>query len=89
MGGVTEFVDTRTAFKELPVELKDELLSKNYIAAHSMHHSRKLASPEYFADLNPLDYGMGRHKTRGIRSNGSVYRGACAPHRRLGGWRVQ
>ena len=62
MGGATEFADTRTAFDELPVDLKDQLLSKNYIAAHSMHHSRKLASPEYFADLNPLDYGMGRHK---------------------------
>ena len=27
-----------------------------------MHHSRKVAAPEAFADINPLDYPMGRHK---------------------------
>lgn len=28
-----------------------------------MHHSRKLAAPEYFADLDPLDHQpMGRHQ---------------------------
>lgn len=62
MGGHTAFADTRTAFDDLSEELKAELLSKDYIAHHSMHHSRKLAAPEYFADLNPLDYPMGRHK---------------------------
>ena len=45
----------------MPESLKQELREKNYVAAHSMHHSRKLADPEYFADLNPLDFPMGRH----------------------------
>lgn len=61
-GGQTAFADTRAAFDDLPPDLKDELKRKNYVAAHSMHHSRKLASPEYFADLNPLDHPMGRHR---------------------------
>ncbi|KAJ5087484.1 hypothetical protein N7456_011100 [Penicillium angulare] len=62
MGGHTAFADTRTAFETLSPELKEELLAKDYIACHSMFHSRKLAAPEAFAHLNPLDYGMGRHK---------------------------
>ncbi|RDL38139.1 Uncharacterized protein BP5553_05572 [Venustampulla echinocandica] len=62
MGGHTAFADTRTAFDDLPSDLKEELLNKDYIADHSMHHSRKLAAPEFFADVNPSDYPMGRHK---------------------------
>jgi alpha-ketoglutarate-dependent 2,4-dichlorophenoxyacetate dioxygenase len=61
MGGHTAFADTRTAYDDLSSELKEELKSQNYIAAHSIHHSRKLASPEYFADVNPLEHPMGRH----------------------------
>lgn len=62
MGGHTAFADTRTAFDDLPGDLKQELLTNDYIAAHSMHHSRKLAAPEFFANVNPSDYPMGRHK---------------------------
>ncbi|KAJ5089301.1 hypothetical protein N7532_007985 [Penicillium argentinense] len=62
MGGHTAFADTRTAFDDLPAELKEELLTKNYIACHSMHHSRKMAAPVAFAHINPLDYLMGRHR---------------------------
>ncbi|KAH8812901.1 alpha-ketoglutarate-dependent 2,4-dichlorophenoxyacetate dioxygenase [Xylogone sp. PMI_703] len=29
---------------------------------HSLYHSRKLAAPEFFAHVNPLDYPMGRHR---------------------------
>ncbi len=61
-GGQTAFADTRAAFEDLPSDLKDKLIKKNYVAAHSMHHSRKVASPEYFEHLNPLDYPMGRHR---------------------------
>ncbi|KIW19435.1 hypothetical protein PV08_00007 [Exophiala spinifera] len=61
MGGHTEFADTRTAYDDLPSELKEQLKTHNYIAAHSTHHSRKLASPEYFAHMDPRDYPMGRH----------------------------
>jgi alpha-ketoglutarate-dependent 2,4-dichlorophenoxyacetate dioxygenase len=62
MGGHTAFVDTRTAFDELPSNVKDELLNKDYIADHSIHHSRKLAAQEFFADVKPEDHPMGRHK---------------------------
>jgi Probable taurine catabolism dioxygenase len=62
MGGHTAFADTRTAFDDLPQGFKEELLAKDYIACHSMHHSRKVAAPDAFAELNPLDYPMGRHK---------------------------
>lgn len=62
MGGHTAFADTRTAFDELPSDLKQELLEKDYITAHSIHHSRKLAAPKFFADVNPSDHPMGRHK---------------------------
>jgi alpha-ketoglutarate-dependent 2,4-dichlorophenoxyacetate dioxygenase len=62
MGGSTAFADTRTAFDDLPRSLKKDLLTKNYIANHSLVHSRKLAAPEHFAKLNPSDYPMGRHR---------------------------
>jgi alpha-ketoglutarate-dependent 2,4-dichlorophenoxyacetate dioxygenase len=61
-GGSTVFADTRRVFDDLPTGLKDDLLTKNYIANHSLHHSRKLAAPEYFAKINPMDYPMGRHR---------------------------
>ncbi|GAD93945.1 conserved hypothetical protein [Paecilomyces variotii No. 5] len=61
-GGNTEYADTRTAFEELPEDLKAELLSNDYIAAHSLWHSRKVAAPETFKDINPDDYPYSRHK---------------------------
>jgi alpha-ketoglutarate-dependent 2,4-dichlorophenoxyacetate dioxygenase len=61
-GGNTEYADTRTAFDELPAALKQELVEKDYIAAHSLWHSRKTAAPEFFADIQPEDYFMSRHK---------------------------
>ncbi|TKA76891.1 hypothetical protein B0A49_01296 [Cryomyces minteri] len=62
MGGNTEFADSRTAFDDLPPELKHELLSKDYIACHSLMPSRRKASPAVLADLNALDFPMGRHR---------------------------
>lgn len=61
-GGATGFADTRTAFDELPSSLKEELVANDYVAAHSLFHSRKLGSPEFFAHVNPLDHKMSRHK---------------------------
>lgn len=62
MGGETDFADVRTAFDQLPTTLKEELRDQDYIAAHSLWHSRKTAAPETFADVNPEDYPMGRHR---------------------------
>ncbi|KAF4467424.1 alpha-ketoglutarate-dependent 24-dichlorophenoxyacetate dioxygenase [Fusarium albosuccineum] len=61
-GGSTEFCDTRAAWDDLDEETKTELLEKDYIACHSILHSKKLAAPEYFHSIEPADYPMGRHK---------------------------
>ncbi|CZR67575.1 related to 2,4-dichlorophenoxyacetate dioxygenase [Phialocephala subalpina] len=61
-GGSTAFADTRSAFDDLPGSLKEDLLTNNYIANHSLLHSKKLAAPEYFAKLNPAESPMGRHR---------------------------
>ena len=62
MGGNTEFADTRTAFETLPEELKERLVNEELVGVHSLHHSRKRGSPEYFKDLRPEDYHMHRHR---------------------------
>jgi alpha-ketoglutarate-dependent 2,4-dichlorophenoxyacetate dioxygenase len=61
-GGNTEFADSRTAFDELSGALKSQLIQNDYVAAHSLWQSRKLASPEAFRDVDPGDYYMSRHK---------------------------
>ncbi|KAF2263888.1 taurine catabolism dioxygenase [Lojkania enalia] len=61
-GGETEFADTRTAWDELDENFKKELLKKNYIGAHTLLHSRKMGSPEFFKDLDPTSQPMTRHR---------------------------
>ncbi|KAF9776801.1 hypothetical protein IL306_004966 [Fusarium sp. DS 682] len=61
-GGSTEFCDTRAAWDDLDQDTKQHLLSKDYIACHSILHSKKLAAPEHFANIEPADYPMGRHR---------------------------
>ncbi|KAF2465679.1 alpha-ketoglutarate-dependent 2,4-dichlorophenoxyacetate dioxygenase [Lindgomyces ingoldianus] len=61
-GGNTDFADSRTAFDELPEELKSELLEYDYAAAHCMAHSRKTAAPEFFKDLDVESQPMYAHK---------------------------
>ena len=61
-GGNTDFADSRTAFEDLPQPLKEELLREDYVAAHCLAHSRKLASPEYFKDLDPTETKMHKHR---------------------------
>ncbi|KAJ3549710.1 hypothetical protein NM208_g375 [Fusarium decemcellulare] len=61
-GGSTEFCDTRAAWEDLNEEIRTELLEKDYVACHSILHSKKLAAPGYFQNIEPADYPMGRHK---------------------------
>lgn len=61
-GGNTEFADTRAAFDDLPEGVKGELRARGHVAAHSLMHSRKVASPEALRDVDPEAYPMGRHK---------------------------
>lgn len=61
-GGATEFADTRAAFEDIPADLKQELLDKDYIANHSLMHSRRTAAPEILSHLDPATAFMSRHK---------------------------
>lgn len=61
-GGNTEYADTRTAYDDLPEDLKKELLENDYVACHSLYHSRKTASPESLPGIKPEDHFMSRHK---------------------------
>jgi alpha-ketoglutarate-dependent 2,4-dichlorophenoxyacetate dioxygenase len=61
-GGNTDFADSRTAFDELPVPLRTELLEHDYIGAHTIAQSRKLGSPKFFKDLDPSKEKMARHR---------------------------
>ncbi|KAH6652534.1 hypothetical protein BKA67DRAFT_624422 [Truncatella angustata] len=61
-GGSTAFADTRTAYEDLDQATKDELLRNDYVCAHSILHSKKIAAPEFFAHINPAEYPMGRHQ---------------------------
>jgi alpha-ketoglutarate-dependent 2,4-dichlorophenoxyacetate dioxygenase len=61
-GGNTEYADTRAAYDDLSEDLKQELLDNDYVACHSLYHSRKLASPESLPGINPEDHFMSKHK---------------------------
>ncbi|KAL4924175.1 uncharacterized protein BDV17DRAFT_284902 [Aspergillus undulatus] len=60
-GGSTAFADMRAAYRDLDPEFKAYLHEKNFIARHSILHSKKMAAPECFKDINPEDHFMGRH----------------------------
>ncbi|KAI0441363.1 alpha-ketoglutarate-dependent 2,4-dichlorophenoxyacetate dioxygenase [Xylaria telfairii] len=61
-GGATLFADSRTAAEELDGDLLARLAARDLVGAHSMAHSRKLGSPAFFADLDPTQYPMVRHR---------------------------
>ncbi|KAK4633570.1 Alpha-ketoglutarate-dependent 2,4-dichlorophenoxyacetate dioxygenase [Fulvia fulva] len=59
--GATEFADSRSAYDDLPQDLKSLRQQKDYVACHSLYHSRKTASPEALPGLKPEDHFMSRH----------------------------
>ncbi|KAK5625982.1 hypothetical protein RRF57_001698 [Xylaria bambusicola] len=74
-GADTLFADSRTAAEELSEELLEFLsggtkmdkesrdgAEKGLIGVHCIAHSRKLGSPEFFADLDPTLSPMARHR---------------------------
>ncbi|KAK4988737.1 hypothetical protein LTR50_003701 [Elasticomyces elasticus] len=61
-GGNTEYADTRQAFEDLSPALKRELLENDYIACHSLMHSRKKASPDILRHIDPTEHPMSRHR---------------------------
>ncbi|EXJ87403.1 alpha-ketoglutarate-dependent 2,4-dichlorophenoxyacetate dioxygenase [Capronia epimyces CBS 606.96] len=63
-GGNTDFADTRTAYDDLPAELKAQLNEADYIGANSLWHSRRKACPhsEFLRDIDPEAHPFGRHR---------------------------
>ena len=67
-GGETQYLDSRTAYDELPQSLRDELEQalgvklEDAITHNSLMHNRKLGSPEYFKSVEPLDQPMAKYK---------------------------
>lgn len=59
-GGETEYLDSRTAYADLPEEKKEQI--KDLVANNSLFHNRRLAAPEFFGDIEPLDQPMARHR---------------------------
>lgn len=83
MGGNTDFADSRSAFETLPEGVKQELLEKDYVGCHSLHHSRKRGSPEFFANLKPEEYPMMRHRVAQVHEPSgrmNLYIGAHLHH---------
>lgn len=82
-GGNTDFADSRTAFDDLPEQIKAELLENDYAAAHSLAHSRKKAAPEFFRDVTLDTQAMNVHKILQIHEPSSrlnLYVAAHAHH---------
>ena len=61
-GGSTAFADMRAAYRDLDPEFKQFLHQRNFIARHSLLHSKKMAAPECFKDVEPADHFMSRHR---------------------------
>lgn len=53
-------MDARQAYDDLPDDVKEKI--DNLVGNNSMWHNRKLAAPDYYKDLEPLDHPMSKHK---------------------------
>ncbi|KAL4920403.1 hypothetical protein BDW62DRAFT_209207 [Aspergillus aurantiobrunneus] len=60
-GGSTAFADMRAAYRDLDDGFRSFLHEKNFIARHSLLHSKKMAAPEAYKDIEPTDHFMSRH----------------------------
>jgi len=82
-GGATQFADSRAAFASLPEPLKSTLLTEDYVGAHTYAQSRKLGSPEFFAELAPETFSMARHRITQLHEQSgrmTLYVGAHLHH---------
>ncbi|KAH0846935.1 hypothetical protein AYO21_02369 [Fonsecaea monophora] len=61
-GGHTEYLDTRTAYDDLPEEKKKEI--EGLVGCNSLFHNRKTANPDspLFLHINPMDHPLAKHK---------------------------
>ena len=61
-GGETEYADSLAAWDDLDEDLKQDLLERDLVGAHSFLQLRKKGAPEYFADVDPYSQPMARHR---------------------------
>lgn len=62
-GGETEFADSRTAWDDLDEETRALLLANGgLVGGHSISHSRKMGSPEFFKELDVDKAPMSLHR---------------------------
>ncbi|KAH7141871.1 hypothetical protein EDB81DRAFT_653944 [Dactylonectria macrodidyma] len=59
-GGETQYLDSRTAYEDMPQEMKNRI--DKLVTNNSLMHNRKLAAPDIFKDVEPLDSPMSRHR---------------------------
>lgn len=59
-GGETQYLDSRAAFDDLPQNLKEKVVG--LVCHNSLMYNRKLAAPDFFADIEPADFRMARHR---------------------------
>lgn len=59
-GGDTEFLDSRKAYTDLPSEKQIQL--EALVTNNSLFHQRKLAASDAYANVEPLDFPMSRHR---------------------------
>ena len=59
-GGETQYLDSRSAYEDLDEKTKTEI--EPLILNNSLFHNRKLAAPEFFKNVEPMDSNMARHR---------------------------
>lgn len=75
-GGNTEFADMRAAYRDLDDDFKALLHERDFVARHSLLHSKKLAAPDFYQGSEPTEYFMSRHKllqTHERSGRGTIY----------------
>lgn len=58
-GGETHYLDSRTAYEDMPVGMKERI--SGLVANNSLMQNRKRAAPDVFGSIEPLDSPMSRH----------------------------
>lgn len=83
LGGETEFLDSRTAYEDLPEEKKKEI--QNYVGMNTLLWNRKQANPdmEMFKDIDCTQVPLAKHRIAQIHEptgRGNLYIGSYNHH---------
>jgi alpha-ketoglutarate-dependent 2,4-dichlorophenoxyacetate dioxygenase len=82
-GGQTEFLDSRTAYEDLPQSKKDEI--KDYVGMNTLLWNRKVANPDMdmFKDIDCTKVPLAKHRIAQIHEptgRGNLYVGSYNHH---------